>query len=101
NLLGTNADPELAKKLSGETAVTKQTPPTFLFHTNADTVVPPENSVYYYLALRKAGIPAEMHIFENGPHGVGLANDDRALSEWSKLLANWLRVPAVVKYRLE
>jgi hypothetical protein len=48
-------------------------------------------------ALRKGDTLAEMHIFENGPHGVGLANDDRALSEWSKLLANWLRGRAVVK----
>ena len=97
NLLGANPDAELAKSLSGELSVTKQTPPTFLFHTNADTAVPAENSVYYYLALRKAGVPAEMHIFEKGPHGVGLANDDAALSEWSKLLANWLRVHGIVK----
>jgi acetyl esterase/lipase len=97
NLLGANPDAELAKSLSGELSVTKQTPPTFLFHTNADTAVPAENSVYYYLALRKAGVPAEMHIFEKGPHGVGLANDDAALSEWSKLLATWLRVHGIVK----
>jgi acetyl esterase/lipase len=91
NLLGQNPDPALAKALSGELAVTKNTPPTFLFHTNADTAVPAENSVHYYLALRKAGVPAELHIFEKGAHGVGLANDDAALSEWSTLLANWLR----------
>ena len=97
NLLGANPDPELARRLSGELAVTKQTPPAFLFHTNADTTVPAENSLYYYLALRKAGVPAEMHIFENGPHGVGLANADPALSEWSKLLANWLRGRGGVK----
>jgi len=97
NLLGANPDPDLAKSLSGELSVTKQTPTTFLFQTNADTAVPAENSVYYYLALRKAGVPTEMHIFEKGPHGVGLANDDAALSEWSKLLANWLRVHGVVK----
>lgn len=97
NLLGPNPDLELARGLSGELAVTAQTPPTFLFHTNADTAVPAENSVYYYLALRKAGVAAEMHIFEKGPHGVGLANDDAALSEWSKLLANWLRVRGILK----
>jgi acetyl esterase/lipase len=97
NLLGNNPDPELARSLSGELAVTKETPPTFIFQTNADTTVPAENSVYYYLALRKAGVPAEIHIFEKGPHGVGLANDDPALSEWSKLLANWLRNRGVVK----
>jgi acetyl esterase/lipase len=97
NLLGNNPDLALARNLSGELAVTKDTPPTFIFQTNADTTVPAENSVYYYLALRKAGVPAEMHIFEKGPHGVGLANDDPALSEWSKLLANWLRNHGVVK----
>jgi acetyl esterase/lipase len=97
NLLGDNFDPELAKSLSGERAVTRDTPPTFIFQTNEDTTVPAENAVHYYLALRKAGVPAEMHVFEKGPHGVGLANDDAALSEWSKLLANWLRVRKVIK----
>ena len=97
NLLGQDADPELAKSLSGEQAVTKETPPTFIFQTNADTTVPAENATYYYLALRKAGIPAEMHIFEKGPHGLGLAMDDPAISEWSKLLTNWLRVHAIIK----
>jgi len=96
-LLGANPDPRLAASLSGEKAVTKETPPTFLFHTNEDTTVPAENSVAYYLALRRAGVPAELHVFERGPHGVGLANADPALSEWSKLLANWLRVRGVIK----
>jgi len=96
NLLGDHPDPALAKQLSGEEAVTAATPPTFIFHTNADTTVPAENSLYYFLALRKAGVPAELHVFERGPHGVGLANDDAALSEWSKLLANWLRVHRVI-----
>jgi len=96
NLLGDTPDPALAKSLSGENAVTRATPPTFIFQTNADTAVPAENSVYYYLALRKSAVPAEMHIFERGPHGVGLANDDQALSEWSKLLTNWLRIRGVI-----
>jgi acetyl esterase/lipase len=96
-LLGENFDPELAKSLSGEKAVTKETPPTFIFQTTEDTVVPAENAVHYYLALRKAAVPAEMHVFEKGPHGVGLANDDAALSEWSKLMANWLRVRKLIK----
>jgi acetyl esterase/lipase len=97
NLLGDNPDPELARSLSGEKAVTRDTPPTFLFQTTEDTVVPAENAVHYYLALHKAGVPVEMHVFEKGPHGVGLANDDAALSEWSKLLANWLRGRKVIK----
>ncbi len=97
NLLGANPDPELAKSLSGEQSVTKETPPTFIFQTNEDTTVPAENAVYYFLALRKAGIPAEMHVFEKGAHGAGLAMDNPALSDWPKLLTNWLRVHALVK----
>ncbi len=91
NLLGETPNPKLVELLSSENQVTAQTPPTFLFHTNADTGVPPENSIYYYLALRKAGVPAEMHIYENGPHGVGLAPTDLVLSSWGPRLADWLR----------
>jgi acetyl esterase/lipase len=96
-LLGENPDPNLARSLSTDTKVTSRTPPTFLFHTNADTAVPVENSVYYFLALRKAGVPAEMHVFKDGPHGVGLPMQDPALSEWPKTLANWLRASAFLK----
>jgi acetyl esterase/lipase len=91
NLLGENPERSAIELLSNELHVTAQTPPTFLFHTNADTGVVPENSVRFYLALRKARVPAEMHIFENGPHGVGLALGDPALSAWPTLLTNWLR----------
>lgn len=97
NLLGEKPDEELAKTLSGELAVKKDTPPTFIFQTNEDKAVPAENSVHYYLALRQAGVPAEMHAFEKGAHGVGLANDNPALAPWSTLLANWLRIRGVVK----
>ena len=97
NLLGDPPDAELASRLSGEKAVTKETPPTFIFQTNQDTAVPAENSVHYYLALRQAGVPGEMHIFERGVHGVGLANNDPALSAWSSLLANWLRGRGAIK----
>ncbi|MGD0771568.1 MAG: alpha/beta hydrolase [Candidatus Solibacter sp.] len=92
NLLGENPDPKLVASLSNETQVTAQTPPTFLFHTNADNGVPVENSVLFYMALRKAGVPAELHIYERGPHGVGLAQTDEALSSWPGRLADWLRV---------
>lgn len=97
NLLGDEPDPDLAKRLSGELAVTKNTPPTFIFQTNEDASVPAENAVQYYLALRQAGVPAEMHVFEKGVHGVGLANNDPALAPWSSLLANWLRVRGAIK----
>jgi acetyl esterase/lipase len=96
-LLGTSPDPALARSLSNETQVSAMTPPTFLFHTNADTTVPVENSVQYFLALRKAGVPAEMHIFKDGAHGAGLALQDPALSEWPKVLTNWLRASGFLK----
>ncbi len=91
NLIGENPSQALVEELSNELHVTAQTPPTFLFHTNADTGVSAENSVRFYLALRAAKVPAEMHIFEKGPHGVGLALGDPMLSEWPVLLANWMR----------
>ena len=91
NLLGETPDPKLVELLSNEKQVTKETPPTFLFHTNEDTGVPPENSVLFYLALRRAGVPAELHIYEKGPHGVGLAWSDLALSSWPGRLADWLK----------
>jgi acetyl esterase/lipase len=91
NLLGERPKPELVRELSGELNVTAQTPPTFLFSTTTDTVVPPENSVAFYLALRKAAVPAELHIFENAPHGVGLDLADPAVGQWSNLLIHWLR----------
>ena len=91
NLLGKDPDPKLVEYLSSEKQVTRDTPPTFLFHTDEDVVVPPENSVLYYLALRKAGVPAEMHVFQRGPHGVGLAATDQTLVVWQQVLANWLR----------
>jgi acetyl esterase/lipase len=91
SLLGDKPDPKLAEHLSNELQVTAQTPPTFIFHTTEDKTVPVENSVLFYLALRKAGVPAEMHIFERGPHGVGLALNNPVLAMWPELLANWLR----------
>jgi acetyl esterase/lipase len=90
NLLGENPDAQLAESLSNEKQITPETPPTFLWHTNEDTVVPAENSVLFYLGLRKAGVPAELHIFERGPHGMGLAWTSRVLGQWPDLLANWL-----------
>jgi acetyl esterase/lipase len=92
NLLGSNPDPKLVELFSNELQVTAQTPPTFLFHTTADATVPVENSILYYMALRKAGVPAEMHIYERGPHGVGLGWSDEALSSWPGRLADWLRI---------
>lgn len=90
-LLGKAPAPALVRSLSAETQVTKQTPPTFLFATTDDDVVPVMNSVAFYTALVKAGVPAEMHLFQKGAHGVGLAAGMPALSVWSDLLIKWMR----------
>jgi len=90
NLLGEDPDPELVALLSNEKQVTAETPPTFLFHTSDDPGVPVENSVLFYLALRAANVPAEMHLYESGQHGVGLAQSIPALASWPKLCEAWL-----------
>jgi acetyl esterase/lipase len=94
NLLGPekNEDEALARKLSSENNVTESTPRTFLFQTDADTAVPAENATRFYLALREKKVPAEFHVYQNGPHGVGLNLGDPVLGTWSGLLSNWLRV---------
>lgn len=91
NLLGDNPTAEVVALLSNEQQVTAKTPPTFLFHTVDDAAVPVENSQMFADALRKNKVPYEMHLYEHGRHGVGLAKDDPALSTWPKLLENWLR----------
>ena len=75
NLLGdqvTNA--EMLENLSNQTQVSDNTPPAFLFHTNEDKGVRVENALGYYTACVKHNVPAEFHVFQNGPHGVGLAD---------------------------
>lgn len=91
NLLGPNPDPALVETMSADAAVTKETPPVFLFHTAADTAVPAENSLRFFRACLKAGVPAELHIFEHGRHGVGLAQDDPGLKVWPALCEAWMK----------
>tara|TARA_R110002096_G_scaffold16106_22_gene55125 strand:+ start:6154 stop:7341 length:1188 start_codon:yes stop_codon:yes gene_type:complete len=92
NLFGENVDPESyqVRLVSTELQIKADTPPTFLFHTGEDPVVPVENSVLFYLGLRKHGIPAEMHIYQKGPHGVGLMPGDPILETWGGHLRGWL-----------
>ena len=97
NLLGKDAESKLVEHYSNEKQVTPQTPPTFLFHTDEDKAVLPENSALFYLALKKAKVPAELHIYEKGQHGVGLAQRDPVLSTWSDRLASWLQIRGVVR----
>jgi acetyl esterase/lipase len=98
NLLGDRSnDADLVEDLSTEKRVTAKTPPCFLMHTSGDTGVPPENSIDFYLALRKAKVPAELHIYEKGQHGFGLAPKDPVLSSWPERLAAWLGVRGFLK----
>jgi acetyl esterase/lipase len=100
NLLGENPSDELVRSLSNETQVTSETPPTFLAHTNEDAGVPAENSLLFVLALRKAKVPVEFHLFQKGQHGLGLGHGakqfgigpDPAFQEWPKLCATWLKL---------
>lgn len=97
NLLGKDASPDLISKMCAQKNVTKDTPPTFLVHSSADEGVPPQNSVLFYLALREAKVPAELHVFERGPHGFGLGQNDPALAHWPDLLLEWLRTRGVLQ----
>jgi acetyl esterase/lipase len=92
-LLGPDPDPRLVDSLSNETQVTTLTPPTFLVHTTEDTAVPVENSLLFYRALREAGVPAELHVYERGRHGLGLATSDPGgLGSWPERCREWLRL---------
>ncbi len=90
-LLGENPDSAAVRRMSNELQVTHDTPPTFLVATTDDATVPVENSLLYYRALRNAGVPVELHLFETGKHGFGLADTDPLLSIWPKLCEDWLR----------
>ncbi|MCA9268192.1 MAG: alpha/beta hydrolase [Planctomycetales bacterium] len=91
NLLGPDAPQELVEKFSNEKQVTSETPPTFLWHTNEDTGVPPQNSAMFYLACVKNKVPAELHIYEKGRHGIGLGKDIPGTNQWPVQCENWMR----------
>ena len=91
-LLGDNPSEELLALMSNEERVTKDTPPTFLVHTANDSVVPVENSLQFIAALRKVGVPFELHLYERGPHGFGLGDNDAILKTWPDRCADWLRL---------
>ena len=76
--------------------VSKDTPPTFWYHTFNDKTVPVEQGLRFYAALVKAGVPAEAHIFANGPHGTGLGKGDAVLDQWPILLEIWLRAQGLL-----
>ena len=91
NLLGASPSDALVHLLSDETQVTAQTPPAFIVATTDDATVPVHNSLMFYDALAAAKIPVELHIFESGRHGFGLAPADPVLSTWLSLCEAWMR----------
>jgi acetyl esterase/lipase len=100
NLLGQNPSPELVRNLSNELQVTKETPPTFIWHTSEDTVVPVENSLQFAEALRKAGVPFDLHIYQKGGHGLALGTkewDPEHRHPWTRDCVYWLGVQGFTK----
>jgi acetyl esterase/lipase len=91
NLLGPAASRRRLRELSGERHVDADTPPTFIFHTVDDPVVPVENSIQFAQAARRAEVPVTLHAYAHGPHGVGMASDDPTLRSWPTLLIDWLK----------
>jgi len=96
NLLGDTPAQELVDSLSTETRVTRETPPTFIFHTTEDKAVPVQNALVYYEACVKNDVPVELHVYQKGRHGVGLAPDDPVLTTWKERLADWLKINNVL-----
>ena len=90
-LLGTSPGPELLTRMSAERQVTAATPPTLLLHTQGDKAVPPDNSLLYFQALTRAGVPAELYVFEQGGHGIGMRDGLGNASNWPKRAEEWLR----------
>ncbi len=91
NLIGENPSEELVRSLSNEKQVARDTPPTFLFATDEDGAVPAENSVMFYLALHRAGVPAELHVYQKGGHGLGLAQKIEGTNRWPDDCRLWLQ----------
>ena len=90
NLIGENPTTELVNYFSNEKQVTELTPPTFLLHATDDTVVPVENSLLFYKAVKDKGVSVTMHIYPKGGHGFGLGLHDEHLKDWGNRMLNWI-----------
>jgi len=90
NLLGKIPSQEYLDYYSNDLQVREDTPPAILIHSDDDKAVLPENSIQYYLALRKYNIPAALHIWEDGGHGYGLGNDKGSIKSWPKICEEWM-----------
>lgn len=92
NLLGNEPAGALIALMSNEKQVTKDTPPTFIFHTADDPVVHVRNAVEFYAACMRHGVKAELHVYQHGRHGVGLAARDPILRTWPDRLHDWMKL---------
>jgi acetyl esterase/lipase len=90
NLLGESPSDDLLRAVSADLHVTGSTPPAFVWHTADDAAVPLHHSLAYTGALARAGVPAELHVFPHGPHGLGLAPENPGPDQWTALCASWL-----------
>jgi acetyl esterase/lipase len=99
NLLGKNPDQKLVDLMSNDLQVNSKTPPAFIVHTTEDSIVTVENSLMFYSALRKAGVPVEMHIFLKGKHGygLGLGKNKGEVSNWPVLCEKWMQIIGITK----
>lgn len=86
----THGNEELYPRLSLEEQVTADTPPTLLIHTQDDASVPVANALRYFTALTTAGVPAALHVFPSGPHGMGMRPGLGAASAWPDRARDWL-----------
>lgn len=91
NLLGRHPDAAIIEQMSSELRVTSDTPPTFLWHTSDDEAVPVENCLLYTAALRSAGVPFDLHVYEKGRHGLGLAEEAAHVATWTTVCGLWLK----------
>jgi len=91
NLLGDKPEPALVDSLSAELQVNAQTTPTFIWHTVDDKAVPVENAHLFAAALRRAGVPYSLHIYEKGAHGLGLGRPGKPAPPWADQCLYWLR----------
>lgn len=91
NLLGAEPTAEEIRLLSNELQVTADTPPTFLWHTSDDPAVPVENALLFSGALSRCKVPFELHSFQTGRHGLGLAEDHPEARVWPELCARWFK----------
>ncbi len=90
NLLGDHPDSRMLDLVSNENHVNSDTPPAFLVHGSRDRAVPVQNSIDFFLALKKAGVSAEMHLYEKADHGFGLGKNNSHVTSWPKLCERWL-----------